>query len=93
MGEISGIFNENPGLQMNSSEFTFTSIWVPINVVCSVLAIHPALNLNIPEFVICRFSVYPFLQVMLIGSGFLFENIHAFNDGICFQKLNFLCLL
>ena len=72
---------------MNSSEFTF--IWVPIKVVCSVLAIHPALNLNIPEFAICPFSVFPFLQVMLIGSGFLVENIHAFQDGICFQKTEF----
>ena len=66
---------------MNSSEFTF--FWVLIKVVCSVLAIHPALNLNIPEFIICPISVFPFLQVMLIGSGFLVENIHAFNDGIC----------
>ena len=68
---------------MNSSEFTFIS--VPIKVVGCVLAIHPALNLIIPEFVICPFSVFPFLQVMLIGSGFLVENIHALNGGICFQ--------
>ena len=64
-------------------------IWVPIEVVCSVPAIHPTLNLNIPEFLICPFPVFPFLQVMLIGSGFLVENIHAFNDGICFQKTEF----
>ena len=72
---------------MNSSEFTF--IWIPINVFCSVLVIHPALNLNIPEFVICPFSVFPFLPVLLIGSGFLVENIHTFNDGICFKKTDF----
>ena len=72
---------------MNSSEFTF--IWVPIEVVCSVLVIRPALNPNIPEFIICPISVFPFLQVMLIGSGFLVENIHAFNNGICFQKPKF----
>ena len=29
------------------------------------------------------------LQVMLIGSGILVENIHAFNDEICFQKTEF----
>ena len=52
----------------------------------SVLETHPALNLNIPEFLICPFSVFPFLQVMLIGSGFLVQYIHAFNDGICFLR-------
>ena len=76
---------------MNSSEFTF--IWLPITVVCSVLATHPALNLNILEFLICPFSVYPFLQVMLIGSGFSVQNIHAFNDEICFQKTEFSVLI
>ena len=89
--ESSDMFKENPGLWMNSSDFTF--IWVPIKVVCSGLAIHSALNLNIPEFITWPYSVFPFLQVMLIVSGFLVENIRAFNDRICFQKTEFSVLI